>query len=115
MTAHLYLTEKGYLNHHPDPINREAMVYYKKMPGTKKHQLEVKEWPPFNVGNVQKKHSYDVEMTYETEFGIWATTKFYGLDADELKNMLPTLEDRLAKSLVCMGANPMHYRYDGED
>lgn len=114
MILQAYLKARGYGEPIPDPINREVLVYYKKMQNTDKHQIEVNEWHTFNLHGRQSNPSYEVMMTYETEFGVWATTKFYGLDAEQLINMLPVLEERLAKSLVCMGANPMHYRWDGD-
>lgn len=116
MNIHLFLTEHGYLNHHPDSINKEVMVYYKKVPNTIRHQLIVKEWPPIQrMTGRYAKHSYEVEMCYETESGIWAATKFYGLDAENLMKSLPALEKRLVESIVPMGANPKHYEYDGRD
>lgn len=115
MDVEKYLQEQGYLAKHADPIHREATVHYKKMPGTHKHQLEVVEWPSYVMHNLKYAPSFEVTMTYETQFGAWATTKFYGLNAEKLVEVLPRLEYALKQSMVYMGANPMHYRFDGQD
>lgn len=114
MNVEQFLREHGYLNNHPDPTHREATIYYKKMPGTIKHQIAVREWPAFPHASFASKVTYEVEMTYETAHGIWAMTKFYGLDAGRLMDSLLMLEERLKNSLIYMGANPGHYRQDKE-
>lgn len=111
MDVREYLKKQGYLNSHADPIHREALVHYKRMPDTQKHQLEVVEWPELSMMG----RRYDVTMTFETEHECWATIKFYGLTAELLVARLSKLEARLKQSMVYMGANPMHYRFDGQD
>lgn len=113
MDIKAYLKENGYLNSHPNPVHRDVIVHYKKMPLTIKHQLEVEEWPSSLMG---RGPSFVVTMTYETQFGgAWATTKFYGLNGEQLIKTLYRLEVALKESMVYMGANPQHYRIDGED
>lgn len=113
MSVELYLKERGYTEPTPDPIYREeALCSYKKWPATK-HQICVKRWSFAKMNNGRP--AFDVEMNYETELGIWATVKFYGIAEDELLNVLPDLESRLMKTVAPMRANPSHYRYDGED
>lgn len=114
MNAEIYLKEKEFTGPVPDGIYPdEAIYWYRKVPGTERHQFIVKRWsfPRMNNG----RPSYEVEMTYETELGIWATTKFYGISEDELLNVLPDLESRLKNALPAMRANLMHYQFDGKD
>lgn len=114
INVELFLKEQGYSDPVPDPIYRpEATIWYKRVSGTVKHQVEVKQWKSLNPNKFE--FSYEVEMTYETKHGVWANTKFYGLSEEDLLKLLPQLELRLKHSLVFMGANPVHYRYDGQD
>lgn len=103
-----YFKNLGYIG----PIaeyDRNTAYWYKKMPETTRHQVVVRKWQLFDKPN------YEVEATFETYDGIWATIKFYGLNEEDLKVNLNKLELRLKQSLVSMGANPHHYRRNGQD
>lgn len=89
--------------------------WYRKVPDTNHHQIIVREWDMHKLGLWSYGSSYEVEMTYETADGIWANTKYYGLNEVDLKANLSKLEERLSRSVVSMGGNPDHYRTDGED
>lgn len=114
MTEQDFLSSKGYGQPTPDPIYRnDGVVYwYRTVPKTKKQQFVIRKWPPMQFG---KAPSYELEMCYETRNGVWANTKFYGLTYTQLCANLDRLEGCLKQSLLYMDANPLHYRFDGED
>lgn len=106
-----FLTEQGYQNAVVE--SAEARYWYKRLAGTDRHQVVVREWKlPYRHGVY---FSYEVEITFETDLGIWATNKFYSVGVDDLQKTLIQLESRLGESILKMGANPTHYRFDGED
>lgn len=104
-----YLKRWDYIG--PIAETGNTVYWYKKMPNTMRHQIIVRQWKLLDNSNF----SYEIEMTYETKGDIWATVKFYGLNEETLKVNLRKLALRLQQSLVGMGANPQHYRYDGQD
>lgn len=108
-----YLQTRGYQGPAADSIYPGVTCYYRKVPDASSHQFVIREWRrPIVLSNpCASSVSYEVEMTYKTQFRVWATTKFYGLNAEELGNLLPSLEDRLRASLFPMGASLQH---DGE-
>lgn len=117
MTESMFLKSKGYGEETPDAIYRADGVtyWYRKAPGTDRQQFIVRKWPAIKTPvHIQSMPIYEVEMTYETRNGIWATTKFYGLSYTQLCANLDRLESSLREAIGSMGGNPQHYQFDGE-
>lgn len=107
------LREHGYSEFIPDPVYRnEALYCYRKVPGTDKQQFVIKEWKPLKAG---MKPSYEMEITFEVQFDMWSTMKYYGLTAQQVAARLSFMEESLKNSIATMGGNPLHYRFDGSD
>lgn len=115
MTETEFLKSKGYGLETRDPIygNDGVVYWYRKVPGTESHQFIIRRWPPANKGLMSLAYSYEVEMCYETQDGIWAVTKYYGLTYTGLCANLDRLENCLKKSLGPMDADTLSYQYDG--
>lgn len=109
-----FLSDRGYSGPISDPIHREAVYWYRKVPGTDHHQVEVRMWSLLDEARPVATYSFDVRMTYETRNEVWATTKFYGLSASRLILDLERLESCMKQALLYMDANPLHYRFDGK-
>lgn len=107
-----FFEKLGYSGPVKDPVfGDDGTVYwYRKVPGTVRHQFVVKRWvlrPGFPP-------SYEVEMVYETSGGVWAENKFYGVTEKQLLENLSGFETLLANSIKSMGGNPLHYQFDYE-